>query len=232
MQRYFASEFSNDYFKLNDDDLFHIKTVMRMKTDDMIEVVYNNELYYAIIDNNFLFKLQKKGSSSVVNRHITLVIPVLKEAKMDLILQKATELGASEIIPVLTERTIIKVDEKKDKKIIRWQKICKEAAEQSKRLDIPLILDIIDLKDLDSKDQYKIICSTNEKANNIKKILQTTNKYDKITLVIGPEGGLSSNEEKMLEQKGFIKASLGNLIMRVETVPIYLLSIINYADLE
>ena len=88
------------------------------------------------------------------------------------------------------------------------------------------------MKDLESTDQIKIICSTSEKSNNLKDVLQTSGKYDKITLVIGPEGGLSNKEESLLETKCFIKTSLGNLIMRVETVPIYLLSVINYIDLE
>jgi 16S rRNA (uracil1498-N3)-methyltransferase len=150
---------------------------------------------------------------------------------MDLILQKATELGVSTIIPVITERSIVKVDGKEDKKIERWTKICKEASEQSKRLSIPNISSVIKLKDLDT-DGLKMICSTFEKENTFQKFLQNNTMYDKITIVVGPEGGLSLNEEKLLISKGFNPVSLGSLIMRVETVPLYILSVLNFINME
>ena len=139
MQRYFTNKLVDDYFILNDDDLYHINKVMRMKENDKVEVVFKNNVYSGIITSNGI-KKDELLSEEVTLKNITLIIPLLKETKMDLILQKATELGVSRIIPVRMERSIIKLNEQDYlKKQIRWQKICKEASEQSKRTNIPLI---------------------------------------------------------------------------------------------
>lgn len=233
MQRYFSNNKKDNILLLSDNDIYHIFTVMRMKDKELIEVVYNHELYICEINvnekkNAFIIK-KEETTSNLLN--ITLVIPVLKEQKMDLILQKATELGVSNIIPVITERSIVKIDGKEDKKIERWTKICKEASEQSKRLNIPNISNVMKLKDLEI-DGLKMVCSTFEKDNTLKKFLQNNPLYDKITIVAGPEGGLSLNEEKLLVSKGFSTVSLGHLIMRIETVPLYVLSVLNFMNME
>jgi len=233
MQRYFSKEKIGNYLKLSDNDLYHIRTVMRMNNSDKIEIVYNQELYLCELEEN-MGKIIKKEATNLINKlNITLVVPLLKEQKMDLILQKSTELGVDVIIPAIMERSIIKIDDRKVKqKIERWQKICKEASEQSKRLDIPKVADIHTFNDLKSIDGVKLICSTSEKTQNLKNIIKKCQNYDKIILVIGPEGGLSEKEEKYLKEVGFISISLGNRIMRVETVPLFLLSIFNYESME
>ena len=165
--------------------------------------------------------------------NITLIVPILKEQKMDLILQKATELGVTEIIPIITKRSIIRLDEKDyDKKILRWSKIVKEAAEQSHRVDIPNITTIKTIKNLGIIEGKKFVCSTKEKTKNIKFIMKNVTTCDKINLVIGPEGGLDITEENLLNEMGFESITLGNRILRVETVPLFLLSIINYEFME
>ena len=152
---------------------------------------------------------------------------------MDLILQKSTELGVKEIIPVIMERSKIKLDENKyDKKVLRWNKICKEASEQSKRLDIPKVSNILTLKDIVSLEGEKLICSTKKGSVSIKKFLTNHKNCDRIILVIGPEGGISDIEEDYLINNGYEAITLGNLILRVETVPIYLMSVINYENME
>ena len=142
-------------------------------------------------------------------------------------MQKATELGVDTIIPILTTRSVIKIDGKEEKKIIRWQRICKEASEQSKRVTIPEISSIKKIQDLNFEG-LKIVCSTKEKNNTMKKVLKNNLKYDKIIMVVGPEGGLTNEEEDELIKLGFIATSLGTNILRVETVPLYLLSVLNY----
>ena len=152
---------------------------------------------------------------------------------MDLVLQKATELGVTKIIPVTMERSIVKLDDSKEvKKIDRWSKICKEASEQSKRNSIPVISNIMTLKELVKEKGIKIVCSTIEKENNLKKFLTEHKNYDKIIIVVGPEGGISSKEEEYLVSEGFTRVSSGKRIMRVETVPIFILSALNYEFME
>lgn len=230
MQRYFSYKKIDNAFELNDDDLYHIKKVMRMNENDLIEVVYESKLYICKLKDK-LALIENSVETTEKKIKYTLVIPILQEQKMSFVLQKATELGVDEIIPILTERSKVKVDEKEDKKLMRWNRICKEAAEQSKRIDIPTISKITSIDNLDI-DGVKLVCSTKEKSNTLKKVLKNNLKCAKMVMSIGPEGGFTPKEEEKLIDKGFIPVSLGSNIMRVETVPIYLLSILNYEIME
>jgi len=232
MQRYFSEKKIDNALILKEDDLYHIKVVMRMKEQDKIEVIYNNELYIcSILDDKAYILEHIESENNLLD--ITLVIPLLVENKMDLILQKSTELGVKRIIPVIMERSKIKLDKDKyDKKVIRWNRICKEASEQSKRLDIPEVCNILELKDIINLEGNKLVCSTKKNISSIKNFLTKNKNCDKIILVIGPEGGISEREEEYLISNNYLPVSLGNLIMRVETVPMYLLSVINYENME
>ena len=228
MQRYFSDIKKDNLFLLKDEDLYHIKTVMRMGVNDKVEVVYKEKLYICKLDKDYNAIIEQEINSTIVNKIETeLCVPILQEQKMSFILQKATELGIDLIIPILTLRSMVKIDGKEDKKIERWQRICKEASEQSKRLTIPKISEVKKITEL-KMDGLKIVCSTKEKNITLKKVLKNNLKCDKIIMVVGPEGGLTEKEEENLVDLGFIPVSLGNNIFRVETVPIYLLSILNY----
>lgn len=237
MQRYFSDKLKDNKFDLREDDMYHITRVMRMTSGDKIEVVCNENVYLCCLENvNNKLEVKVISFSEKEEKEIrekVLIIPLLKEAKMDLILQKATELGVNKIIPVVMERSIIKLERDKEiKKLERWSKICKEASEQSMRLNIPIISNVKTLKDLENLDGLKVVCSTKEKENSIKLFLQSHKTYDRINIVIGPEGGLSPKEEEYLNSIGFESVTLGEQIMRVETVPMYILSVINYENME
>ena len=237
MQRYFAKEKVDNQFNLLNDDLYHIKTVMRMKSGDKVEVVYENNVYLCEVqflkDEVSIIELEQLQTTSNLEPKITLILPFLKEQKMDLILQKGTELGIDEFIFIETERTIVKIEDKKEQsKIERWSRICKEASEQSMRLDIPNVKVERNKDNLENLVGLKLLCSTQEKDKTVKNLLKNTRNYDKINIMIGPEGGFSVKEEIYFEKKGFTKVSLGSQIMRVETVPIFLASIIRYEFME
>ena len=162
MQRYFAKEKNDNSFILGSDDLYHIRTVMRMKDNDKIYVVYDEETYICCLGNvktdtkiNIVEKLENNVNSNV---EVTLFLPLLKEQKMDLVLQKATELGISKIVPITTSRSIIKLnDGKEDKKIERWRRICKEASEQAHRTTIPEVTPIMDINKIEVSDGLNIV---------------------------------------------------------------------------
>jgi len=236
MQRYFVD---NKEFKLNSGDIHHIRTVMRMNVGDLIEVVYEGKLHICKItelnkDNIKINIIEEKEDNNELSKHITIAFSITKEDKIDLILQKCTELGIKEFIPVEMSRCNIKIDKSKvDKKIDRWNSICKEASEQSKRNIIPKVNKIHKLKDLINLDyDLKIVCSVNQDVINIKNVLHNSAKCDKIIFVIGPEGGISSEEEKFLAENNFIPTSLGKRVLRTETVPIVIGSMINYEYME
>lgn len=237
MQRYFSKILKDDYFVLDDKDIHHITNVMRMKDGDRIEVVYEKQVYLCKVKFEDRYPnikiIEKKEITETSKPEVVIIIPLLKEQKIDLILQKATELGVSRIIPIITERSVIKLDEEKFlKKKERWERIVKEASEQSLRNTIPIIDNLKKINDLSSLDGVKIVCSTIEKNLNIKNILKKNVNYDRINVVIGPEGGFSLKEEKILNSLGFVSVSLGNRIMRVETVPLFILSVIQYEYME
>ena len=230
MQRYFIK---NKDMLLEESDIRHIKEVMRMNINDKIEVVYNNKLHICEITSLEPFNIkviEKLDEDKKTKIELTVAVALVKEQKMDLILQKLTELGVSRIIPVSMERSIVKLDKERfNKKKVRWESICKEASEQSKRTNIPIIEDIKSIKDLTKEDaDLKLVASTKEKEKLLNYYLQSIEDCAKIIMVIGPEGGISDKEEDILVSNGYNRVSFGNLIFRVETATIYVASIINY----
>jgi 16S rRNA (uracil1498-N3)-methyltransferase len=237
MQRYFAKGKVEDSFLLEDGDLHHIKNVMRMEENEKIEVVYEHILYLACIENvkqhikiRMLEEVKKEEEKLP---KITLYIPFLKEQKLDYILQKSTELGVSKICFIPLERSVIKPkQEKEEKKLERWNRILKEASEQSKRVTIPTLEIKNTLTQLDKLDGLNLMCSTKNNIQSIKKVVKKNEKCDRINVVIGPEGGLTETEEQLLIRYHFIPVTLGTRIMRAETVPLYILSVLNYEFME
>lgn len=231
MQRYFVKEKNNDNFVLENSDIHHIKKVMRCKNNDKIEIVFDNVVYLCNIDNIdslTLSIIDKYEEDRELNIKLSVAISLVQEQKFDLIIQKLTELGVNSIIPLKTERSIVKIDKtKEEKKKSRWESIAKEASEQSKRTTIPKIYNIMSMKELISnKKDINLICSLNDKTKPLEHYL--TNNIEEILFVIGPEGGFAPKEEQFLMENDFESTSLGKRILRVETAAIYVASIINY----
>ena len=237
MQRYFAKDKIDNNIILESTDMHHIKNVMRMNSNDKIECIYNKKLYICRVGDiniNSFEIIEELDDNNELPIEITIVVSLVKEQKMDLILQKLTELGVSRIIPLKTERSIVKIDDKSfKKKKDRWISICKEASEQSKRNIIPEITDIKTIKELnDYEYDLKLFGSVSNKDNLVNKYLQKNNKYAKIIFVIGSEGGLSPKEEELLTSMNYIPTSLGNRVLRVETATFYIASILNYSSMR
>lgn len=231
MQRYFVKDKKAEEFILYDQDKHHIKKVMRNKIGDNIEIVYNKKVYLCQIINIEPLKL-KILNEYVEDRtgkiNLTIAISLVQEQKFDLILQKLTELGVSKIIPVTTDRSIVRLSEEKLlKKYLRWQTILKEASEQSHRIDIPQIEKVMSLKELANvESELKLICSLSDNTRPLEEYL--LKDLSNILFVIGPEGGLSQKEEEYLINNNFLPTTLGKRVLRVETAAIYVSSIINY----
>lgn len=236
MQHYFAL---NKNLDLDEDDIYHIKKVMRMNLNNQLIIIYNQTKYLCQITDLKKNDLKLKVINEIKENNelkikVTIGQALIKEDKFSYLLQKLTELGTNAIIPLKTARSLIKIDSLKEtKKRSRWHKILKEAAEQSNRNITPNLHPITDIKAI-KKDDYDLllVCSVNQKTNNIKKVLQKHSKCDRILVVIGPEGGLRADEEQFLINKGFIPVSLGSLILRTETAALFIMSIINYENMR
>ena len=233
MQQYFGVSKKDNTLLLNQNDLNHIKTVMRMKENDEIIVVYENKSYICSLNKDLMsanikeiFKEYKEKNNFKV------YVPLLSEEKMSFILQHGTELGIMEFVVVMYSNCKYKLPKKDfDKKLIRWNKILKEAAEQSYRLEKPKLEKIIEIKDIESDANVNILCLLDK--NNVKQltdVLTLDNCSDTMNIVFGPEGGLSNIEEDILVEKGYTKTSLGDDVLRTETVPLMIASIKKYLE--
>lgn len=247
MSKFFVKteQIENNNIIINGDDVNHIINVLRMKKGDKIRVCnqdtgdnYNAQITQYTkneVDCEIIEKINKTTESNV---HITLFQGLPKFEKMELIIQKNTEVGVNRIVPVIMERTVVKIDEKvASKKLDRWQKIAKIAAKQSMRDVIPKIDNIIKLKDMDTtnfdavlvayeneehnklKDELQNLkqkLKSNSSNNNSKDNTEDTLQYN-IAIVIGPEGGIAEKEIEMLAEKNARFVSLGKRILRTET---------------
>lgn len=234
MQRYFVKKEKNKLI-LNESDLHHIKNVMRIKSDDKIICILNNQSYLCKInydETTYDIKIIEEISKDVeLPKEIILYQALIKNDKFDFVIQKASELGVSKIVPTIFSRSIIKITEnKKDNKIIRYQKIAKEACEQSHRQIIPEISNYLDVKNitLDNDTLGLIAYENNGDYLSFYKNLMNLQSYLKIALVIGPEGGFSEDELNYLKGIGFKSISLGKRILRSETASLYALSVLAY----
>lgn len=232
MQRYFVKEKDiNNNLILETSDIHHIKNVMRNKINDKIEVIYDNEVYLCKIEELEPIKLKIEEiykEDREIPLELTIAISLVNEQKFDLILQKLTELGVTTIIPLRTERSIVKIDtNKEEKKLQRWKSICKEASEQSHRVTIPNVTNIMTIKELENiSSNLKLICSLSNDSKPLETYL--TDNLQSLLFVIGPEGGITTKEEEMLLKIGFKRTTLGKRVLRVETAALYVASIINY----
>ena len=226
------------------EDIKHIKNVLRKQIGDDIEICDRDtkKSYICQIekieDKIILTKIVKELQSNDNMIEVDIYQGLPKADKMELIIQKSIELGANAIIPVKMKRCVVKIDPKDEiKKITRWQKIAESAAKQSGRNEIPQIKNIVDIeKIIQLIDQYDkvIVAYENEKENtikhellNLKEKIRVNNKI-KIAIVIGPEGGLEEKDVETLKQHGAVSVTLGNRILRTETVALNILSIIMY----
>lgn len=231
MQQYFAKDKNDNTLYLDNEDLNHIKNVMRMKENDKVIVAYENKSYICTLNKDLLSASIKEIFKENINEtRIKLYMPLLSEEKMNFILQHGTELGITDYVVVMYSHCKYKLKSKDfDKKLQRWAKIVKEATEQCYRLNKPTVHKIIETKDIETTENVNIMCSLDKQdVNNIVKVLTLDNCNDTISIVFGPEGGLSKSEEESLTKKGFIKTSLGSDVLRTETVPLMIASILKY----
>ena len=233
MQRYFASLIDKEHVKLEPEDEHHLLHVMRMRQGDEIEVVADGVLYLCNIGSTnplTIYVVHEIETDVELNVDVTLLFALTKGDRTDLVVQKATELGVKRIALIQSERTVVRYEEKDiAKKCARYQKIMKEASEQSHRLIVPEMMGIFNLKKLPKEVFSDLNYVGYEKdASDVNGMFANFDKKKSITILIGPEGGFSEEEINNLVKQGFIRTSLGKRILRAETAAMYALSVIGY----
>lgn len=234
MECYFSKDKINNSLILDNDDSNHIIKVMRHKINDELIVIYEQQKYQTkiiTVKPNVQCEIVKPliNSNSELSCKITLVMALLKEQKFDYVIQKAVELGVYHIVPIKLQRCVsVLTIQKAKQKVARWQKIAKAAAKQANRNMIPIISPVVfSIKDLTPyKSQLNLVSDENGNDTTWTSIINK--KLLTITIIVGPEGGISREELTKLQTIGFSSISLGKLILRAETAPLFLISIINY----
>lgn len=241
MYHFFVDEgqIKEDTITIEGTDVNHIKNVLRMKEKEKL-LISNGT------DKDFLCEILSISSQSVLCKIIDVDLEgtelpskiylfqgLPKSDKMELIIQKAVELGVHEIIPVDTKRSVVKLDEKKaENKIKRWQQISLSAAKQSKRIIIPNIHKIMSFKEAleyASGFEYNLIPYENAKGmEDTKKAIEAIKPHTSIGIFIGPEGGFDEAEISLAISNGVLPVTLGKRILRTETAGIAALSVIMF----
>ncbi len=221
-------------------DMNHIKNVLRMKAGEEIAVsngadgkeyrcgIAEFTEEEVICDLYFV-----KEDAIELPSKVYLFQGLPKADKMELIIQKAVELGVYQIIPVACKRAVVKLDEKKAKsKIARWQSIAEAAAKQSKRGIIPQVQEVMTMKEAVSYSQQcqvkMIPYELAEKMDKTKEIIQALKPGEDVAIFIGPEGGFEETEVQAAREGGIIPITLGKRILRTETAGMTVLSWIMY----
>lgn len=180
--------------------------------------------------NAKILKIRKQNSARGLE--ITLVCAIPKRAKIEYIIEKCTELGVKKIIPVITDRTIVKLEgERSLAKLKRWQKIAMEASQQSGRISFPEISQALKFSEvLSGVNEYDLALIPNLKSGNknIKDVFENFNGKSAI-IFIGPEGDFSDKEINLAEKNGCQGVSLGGLVLKVDTAAIAIASFLRFS---
>lgn len=233
------SNISDNEIVITGKDVNHIKNVLRLKENDKI-LISNGQ------DKDFYCIISKINNDEVV----TLIDSVLEQSnelpskiylfqglpkndKMELIIQKAVELGVYEIIPVAMKNCVVKLDAKKEaSKIKRWEAISESAAKQSKRCIIPNVHNVLSFKEAieyASMLDINIVPYENQKGiEETRRVVGSIKKGQSVGIFIGPEGGFDDKEIECVLSNSYIPLTLGRRILRTETAGIAMLSILMY----
>ena len=234
MQRYFSS--SETEIILDHGDIHHITHVMRNKVGDFFEVVFNKKVYQMKITSLSPFTYEINDISSIDNElkeEITLFYCLSKGEKNEFVMQKACELGVKRIVLLSSMRSIVKLDNDDfNRKKVRYEKILKEASEQSHRNIIPELIGIIPIKNIPEAllAKHNFVAYEEDAGNtsDTYKLINEIKSGESISILIGSEGGLDKSELEVLHQQGFKNISLGKRILRTETAAVYALSVIGF----
>ena len=223
---------------LNGNVYNHLVKSLRVRINEKFIIGDNNKNEFVCIVKSItnkdivLFIVEKANDTRLNLPNITLFFSILKGGNNDLIIQKCSEIGVSKFVPVITKNTIIKLDEKNCKnKFNRWKEIAKEASSQSNRLSIPDINPIISFDEIvnyeekdnkNNNDKLKLFGKIEANQSSLKKLLKNNEKD--IYIFIGPEGDITNDEIKLLEDLGWIGISFHSNILRSETASIYICS--------
>ncbi|MDD5566140.1 MAG: RsmE family RNA methyltransferase [Candidatus Omnitrophica bacterium] len=221
--------------------LHHMRNVLRLKEQEVVLICDEKQNRYraaigkvspSFIDLIILEKLVFNEAMSIA---VTIACAIPKGPRMEAIVDSLVQLGVSRIVPLLTERVIVKLDDKKKmSRVLRWRKIATQACQQSKRSSPAIIDTIKELKFFLNEPQsfdLRLIPTLGKNQASIPEIVKKGSFKD-VVVLIGPEGDFSPNEVALAQSFGFIPVSLGRLVLRVDTAAIALAGYLIFSCLQ
>ena len=240
MRQVFYSSTLTEDIAITGGDAHHLAHVMRTQIGDVITVVdaegqAAEMVVTALTRDAVHFRMQRVLPAETAGREVILVQALLKGEKMDFIVQKAAELGAVCMRPIVTEHVVVRYDAKKAAaKAARWQKIADEAAKQCGRRSLMTVAPIVSLAELlqdpayiGAADTVTVFCYEQEERQSMRTVLRGT-EARRVTLIVGAEGGFSPAEAAALTAAGGQSVSLGHRILRAETASLTALAVTQY----
>ena len=240
MRQVFYSSTLTEEIVITGGDAHHLAHVMRTQIGDVITVVdaegqAAEMVVTALTRDAVHFRMQRVLPAETAGREVILVQALLKGEKMDFIVQKAAELGAVCMRPIVTEHVVVRYDAKKAAaKAARWQKIADEAAKQCGRRSLMTVAPIVSLAELlqdpayiGAADTVTVFCYEQEERQSMRTVLRGI-EARRVTLIVGAEGGFSPAEAAAVTAAGGQSVSLGHRILRAETASLTALAVTQY----
>ena len=229
-RRWIADEVSDNRGALTGPHAEHLARVLRARIGQEFDIATDTGVRRGRVTNiapgRVEFELGE-AVTAIASPNVTLALSVFKFDRMEWVIEKCTELGVARIIPVIARRTEVHLAAASAKRVERWQKIARQASEQSRRESPPEIFPPIKLKEAVAlPGSMRILLAESEQAVMLRDVLQSRSPGSDAVLAFGPEGGWTEAELELFREAGWIPASLGRTILRAETAAIAAMAVV------
>ena len=236
-RRFFVDEIHHQRAELTGDQAHHLRTVLRVEAGQTYEVSDNDRVWLARVEtarkNRIVFEALEELKPNLPPLKLTLLISLIKFDRMELIFEKATELGVERILPVIARRSEKGLEKAAPKRLRRWRKIAMEASQQSRRVRLPELPEPVYFREaITSATDHRYLLDENPDAPRLLSCLPNEDSRtpsDTAALLIGPEGGWAENERELAIAEGWKPISLGPQILRTETAAIAATAVLSSA---
>jgi 16S rRNA (uracil1498-N3)-methyltransferase len=231
-RRFFVDRVDQGHAQIAGEEAHHLSRVLRVEVGQKFEISDNQNVYLAEVENArkdlVSFAILEQIEASAPSVRVTLLASLVKFEHFEWMIEKATELGVEQLVPVAAERSEKGLTAAAQKRLVRWRRIAREASEQSRRAKLPLIQPAVSLAEaLRDQTDYRYVLEEAGATPILAHVPEVCRAGDRVALLVGPEGGWTDRERAEIAAVGWTAVSLGPAILRAETAAIAGLSIIN-----
>jgi 16S rRNA (uracil1498-N3)-methyltransferase len=228
-RRWIADEHDADRAALVGEHAAHLARVLRARVGQEFDIVSGQKLRRGrvtlVTEDRVEFALGEELQQPA-ELDVTVLLAVFKFDRFEWAIEKLTELGARRIVPLIAARTDVHLAQAAGKRVERWQRITREAAEQSRRLSVPEVVAPQGLQDVIQREGCRLRLAESDAEESLTRALQDHNASENVSIAIGPEGGWTEDEQAQFAAAGWKAVSLGTTILRAETAAIAALAVI------